>query len=129
MTMQRRKGPSGTSHQSVDDNEKGGKVKRQSQEKTKSTILVLVVFLILGFCALKVFPDSTDFDPLGPGGLRSKARSLLKRRGTGESLLKHPSLLPPDSVYNLKVDDCEGNKVDLEQFAGSVSLIVNVASH
>lgn len=38
-------------------------------------------------------------------------------------------MLPPDSLYNLDVDDCEGNKVSLEQFGGSVSLIVNVASH
>ena len=129
--MLRKKGPSGPSFHRGDDNDKGGKVKRQpqaqSQQRVKSTLLVLAVFALIGFCALNVFKDSTDFDPFGPGGLRSRTRGLLKRKD--DSIFKHPSHLPPDSLYHLDVDDCEGNKVSLEQFGGSVSLIVNVASH
>ena len=126
--MLRKKAPaSGTpSVRRGDDDDKGGKggkVKRQSKETAKSTVLALAVFAIIGFCALAVFKDSTDFDPFGPGGLR--ARGLLKRK---DSVLQNPSHLPPDSLYHLDVDDCEGNKVSLEQFGGMVSLIVNVAS-
>ena len=35
--------------------------------------------------------------------------------------------LPPDSIYRTKVRDIHGNRQDFAQFAGSVSLVVNVA--
>ena len=36
-------------------------------------------------------------------------------------------LLPPDSIYRVGVQDIHGSWVQLEKFAGSVSLVVNVA--
>jgi hypothetical protein len=40
---------------------------------------------------------------------------------------KEPAL-PPDSVYKLKVKSLDGKDVDLKDFAGKVTLIVNLAS-
>lgn len=103
---------------------KGGKqakVKRQSKERIKSTVLFLVLIGLIGSGALYLFQDSTDFDPFGPGGLR--ARALKKKL-----FFRNPSLLPPDSIYHSVVDDCDGDKVALDQYSGSVALIVNVAS-
>ena len=139
--MLRKKGPSssGSSVRRGDDDvggnkgskDKGGKIiKRQSEQRFKSTVLVLAFFAFIGFCALTVFKDSTDFDPFGSGGgLRTRTRNLLKKKKkTADSVLQNPSHLPPDSIYHLDVDDCDGNKVSLEQYGGMVSLIVNVAS-
>jgi Glutathione peroxidase len=124
-----RKGvPTGVSNKSRDDDgkvgdEKGGKVKRQTKERVKSTLLFLFLFASLGLGALYIFQDSTDFDPLGPGGYLRAARVLKKT-----PFFRNPSMLPPDSIYHLSVNDCNGDPVNLEQFSGSVSLIVNVAS-
>jgi Glutathione peroxidase len=103
--------------------EKGGKVKRQTKERVKSTLLFLFLFASFGLGALYVFQDSTDFDPLGAGGYLRAARVLKKA-----AFFRNPSMLPPDSIYHLSVDDCNGEHVNLEQYSGSVSLIVNVAS-
>jgi Glutathione peroxidase len=40
---------------------------------------------------------------------------------------KEPAL-PPDSVYKLKAKSLDGKDVDLKDFAGKVTLIVNLAS-
>jgi len=40
---------------------------------------------------------------------------------------KEPAL-PPDSIYKLKVKSLDGKDVDLKDFAGKVTLIVNLAS-
>ena len=108
------------------DDEKGGKMKRQSQARMKSTLVFLATFCLIGAGALYAFQDSTDFDPFGPGGLRSRGLKRFQRKTSNE---KEPSLLlPPDSIYHLSVDDCDGEPVSLDQYSGSVSLIVNVAS-
>jgi len=36
-------------------------------------------------------------------------------------------LLPPDSIYRTKIEDIHGNNQQLMDYAGSVSLVVNVA--
>lgn len=39
----------------------------------------------------------------------------------------HTNQLPPDSIYRAKVTDIHGTLQDMHQYAGSISLIVNVA--
>lgn len=120
-------GPAAKAHyDSSGLDKKGGKqakAKRQSKQRAQSTILFLLIIGVTCCGALYYFQDSTDFDPFGPGGLRSRA---LKKT---QKFYGHPSLLPPDSIYHLSVEDCEGEKISLEQYTGSVSLVVNVASH
>ncbi|HVE43047.1 MAG TPA: hypothetical protein VNM14_24440 [Planctomycetota bacterium] len=41
---------------------------------------------------------------------------------------KKEPVLPPDSIYKLKVKSLDGKDVDLKDFAGKVTLIVNLAS-
>jgi hypothetical protein len=36
--------------------------------------------------------------------------------------------LPPDSLYNLKTKTLDGTDIDLKDFAGKVTLVVNLAS-
>ena len=127
--MLRKALPTGVNNKGRDDDgkvgdEKGGKVKRQTKESVKSTLLFLFLFASFGMGALYVFKDSTDFDPLGPGGYLRAARVLKKT----PLFFRNPSMLPPDSIYHLEVDDCNGDSVHLEQYSGFVSLIVNVAS-
>lgn len=117
-----------SSTSTYDDDKKSSKVQRQSKERAKSTLLFLLMIGVLCCGALYTFQDSTDFDPFGPGGLRASANRVLKKK-LPKLPLKNPSLLPPDSIYQLSVDDCDGNKVSLDQFSGSVALVVNVASH
>ena len=37
--------------------------------------------------------------------------------------------LPENSIYRLKMTDVTGNEIDLSQFSGMVSLVVNTACH
>jgi len=37
--------------------------------------------------------------------------------------------LPENSIYRLTLTDVTGNQVDMSQFAGMVSLVVNTACH
>ena len=98
-----RKSGRGSATSSRYDDEKGGKVKRQTKQRIKSTLLFLATFALVGAGALYMFRDSTDFDPFGPGLLRGRS---LKR----QILVSNPSLLPPDSIYHISVEDCDGNK-------------------
>jgi hypothetical protein len=41
---------------------------------------------------------------------------------------KKEPVLPPDSIYKLKVKTLDGKDADLKDFAGKVTLIVNLAS-
>ena len=108
-----------------DDNEKGNKIMRQDVARTKSTVLFVGFMCFLAAGALLVFQDSTDFDVFRGDGKYSLRRMRgLKKAGE----VKRHTLLPPDSIYHLQAKDCDGNSIDLEQFAGSVSLVVNVAS-
>lgn len=119
-------GQSGPPKSRYDDDNKGGKqakLQRQSKERVKSTLLFLLLLGVIGCGALYAFQDSTDFDPFGPGFLRTR---LLKKK---KLVYQNPALLPPDSIYHLSVNDCNGESVSLDQFSGSVALIVNVASH
>jgi hypothetical protein len=41
---------------------------------------------------------------------------------------KKPVALPPDSLYLLKTKTLDGKDADLKDFAGKVTLVVNLAS-
>jgi hypothetical protein len=41
---------------------------------------------------------------------------------------KKEPVLPPDSLYKLKTKTLDGKDLDLKDFAGKVTLIVNLAS-
>lgn len=112
-----------------DNDEKGNKMKRQEQARVKSTILFLIVFCFIAGIAMLSFNDSTDWHPFRGDGkfsssLRSKMRELQNKHNSKKSSstggVKRHTLLPPDSIYHLQVEDCEHNKVDLEEFAGKV---------
>ena len=44
-----------------------------------------------------------------------------------ERILPHQLSLPPDSIYRTKVEDIHGERKQLMEYSGSVSLVVNVA--
>jgi hypothetical protein len=46
----------------------------------------------------------------------------------GQDKKKKEPVLPADSVYKLKAKSLDGKDVDLKDFAGKVTLIVNLAS-
>ncbi len=46
----------------------------------------------------------------------------------GQDKKKKEPVLPPDSLYKLKAKSLDGKDADLKDFAGKVTLIVNLAS-
>ena len=56
------------------------------------------------------------------------ALSLAALPGWGQDKKKKEPVLPADSVYKLKTKTLDGKDADLKDFAGKVTLIVNLAS-
>ena len=46
----------------------------------------------------------------------------------GQDKKKKEPVLPPDSIYKLKAKTLDGKDADLKDYAGKVTLIVNLAS-
>lgn len=106
------------------DDEKGAKITNQKVQRAKSTVLFLGFVCLIGMVALYSFKDSTDFHPFSEGYLRARG---LKKKDSSTSLLQYDSELPQNSIYRVSVKGAEGDLVDLDQFSGMVSLVVNTA--
>lgn len=117
------RGNAPTSQLEDDYDGKGKKISHQRLARTKNTILFLAVFCLVGIAALYAFRDSTDFHPFSDGYLRARA---LKSRYS-RSMMQDANDIPYDSIYRLTVNDANGEPFALDQFSGSVSLVVNVA--
>ena len=63
---------------------------------------------------------------LAPKGEQSVSTAAAAKKSSGHHH-QPTELLPPDSIYRVGVQDIQGSWVQLDKFAGSVSLVVNVA--
>jgi len=57
----------------------------------------------------------------------SKHMEEIKKNSNDRYQQQENRLLPPDSIYRTKIEDIHGNYQQLMDYAGSVSLVVNVA--
>jgi len=114
----------GRSGRSLDDNEKGSKIKRHKDSQTKAIFFCLGIIALLGVIA-KV--EVNHLHKVTSKRLRAPSRTLAKKKEAIVELPLAVDFLPPHSIYKLEVEDIYGKMVDFAKFRGMVTLIVNVA--
>jgi hypothetical protein len=56
------------------------------------------------------------------------ATALVAVPASAQDKKKKEPVLPADSLYNIKTKTLDGKDIDLKDFAGKVTLVVNLAS-
>jgi hypothetical protein len=147
----------GTTHPD-DIGEKGDKIRRRAAQARARNVLMVVGLFLLAFFAtfsqvqytskrkhendepggsLRIANDKaveTDVQENVPQAIE-KAEVIEQREAAVENeesaddfFLPHAHL-PENSIYRLQMEDVTGNSIDLGQFSGMVSLVVNTACH
>jgi hypothetical protein len=100
-----------------DHDEKGGKVRRQEQARRRAykNAIACVSSLVLVFLVTLLQVHS----PVENAGMLLRSQKAARERAI--------RMLPSNSIYRLAVPDAAGRDVDLSQFAGRVTLVVNTA--
>lgn len=107
----------------LDDGEKGAKLRRETAMRNKKVILSVLLSLI----AIVVTLNTTTFVD------NKTIQQLRYRQGAGfhepglEARRIEADSLPPNSIYNLEVENQQGKLVSLRQYAGNITLVVNTA--
>jgi hypothetical protein len=99
---------------SIEDDEKGNKLRKRDQNRA-TQVAVFLGILSLIFLVATVKLHHTPHK-----------RSV--RLGTKVTMETQKTHLPPNSIYRLSAKNGSGTQTPLEQYAGMVSLVVNVAS-
>ncbi len=112
-----------TDSSSADDGEKGAKLLREKETRNKRLILTFLLSMVaIAVTLTAASVSSVDTFP-----------RLRYRQGAGfhepglEARRVEADSLPPDSIYNLEVEDNQGHMVSLRQYAGNITLVVNTA--
>ena len=149
--------PSAQTHGHLDDNEKGDKLrKRAAQARFRNILMVIGLFMLAFFATVSQvqytqqrraqpslrIPGGRDrSEDLTPEQVAERAASAAKAKEdmneeeideeplTVDDFFEPNAHLPENSIYRLKLPDVTGNQVDMSQFAGMVSLVVNTACH
>ena len=130
------------------DDEGSTKIHKRKQQRSSNTKAIAVTFVCalialgtLFFVADKVRTDGEIYAKTPNGsilvGSKKKEASVVGGSDGGSSssisneqqrfLSQQNRLLPPDSIYRSNIMDIHGNQQQLMKYAGSISLIVNVA--
>jgi hypothetical protein len=112
-----------TTHLDLPSNDDAGISKIHKSKKAGPNLSTIAVAVLCGIAAIgtllyfsgKVSPSS------------GRERTLDKKGGGSQRFMAEQIALPPDSIYRTKVQDIHSDWQELNQYAGSVSLIVNVA--
>jgi hypothetical protein len=128
----------------ADDNEITSKIHKKKYNKQRyqrgSSIAIAAVCSLIAFGTL-YFVAKYVSSMISIGGTKSRSTSASIHHQQRKTILAennnvnedkynhhhHTNQLPPDSIYRAKVTDMHGTLQDLHQYAGSISLIVNVA--
>ena len=127
----------------ADDNEDTSKIhkKKNKQGQRGSSIAIAAVCSLIAFGTL-YFVAKYVSSMINIGGTKSsRSTSASIHHQQRKTILAennnvdadkynhhhHTNQLPPDSIYRAKVTDIHGTLQDMHQYAGSISLIVNVA--
>eukprot|EP00977_Amphora_coffeiformis_P022140 scaffold10526_cov139-Amphora_coffeaeformis.AAC.3 len=147
--------PSAQTHGHLDDNEKGDKLRRRAaQARFRNVLMVLGLFMLAFFATVSQVqytqqrraqpslripggrdrPHSDDLTPEQVAKLAAKAKDEEETDEEQQPLVvddffQPHAHLPENSIYRLTLTDVTGNQVDMSQFAGMVSLVVNTACH
>jgi hypothetical protein len=93
-----------------DDDEKGGKLRRQAQTRVQNALISLVVLSVIFLISMVHLRHASN-----------TAASLASLLRAG------PRPLPANSIYRLSALDIFNDVVPFNQFIGKVTLIVNTA--
>jgi uncharacterized membrane protein len=104
------------------DDEKEVKV-RQHQESRLVRVVFFFGMLCFVFIVAIVKLNHSPSNKYHSASIRRRQKQTLVRQQPDANVL-----LPLNSIYRLFVQDNQGQEVSLEQYAGMVSLVVNVAS-
>lgn len=113
-----------TNSANSDDGEKGAKLRRETATRNKKVILSLLLSMLAIGVTITATTMLSSVDNIP---------KLRYRQGDGfhepglEARRIEADLLPPDSIYNLEVEDQHGKLVSLRQYAGNITLVVNTA--
>lgn len=131
---------------SADDNENTSKIhkkknKQRGSQQRGSSIAIATVCSLIAFGTL-YFVAKYVSSMVNIGGAKSRSTTASIHHQQRKTLLAennnnvdadkynhhhYTNQLPPDSIYRAKVTDIHGTLQDLHQYAGSISLVVNVA--
>ena len=104
-----------------DDGEKGAKLQRETASRNKKVVFSL---LLSAIAILITITASSTIDDLPK--LRYRQNAGFHEPGLEARRIEADSL-PPDSIYNLEIEDQQGKLVSLRQYAGNITLVVNTA--
>jgi len=128
----------------ADDNENTFKIHKKKNNKQRyqrgSSIAIAAICSLIAFGTL-YFVAKYVSSMISIGGTKSRSTGSIHHQQRKTILAEnnnvdedkynhhhhHTNQLPPDSIYRAKVTDIHGTLQDLHQYAGSISLIVNVA--
>jgi len=105
-------------HLDLDDGTDGAPTKISHKKKPSSSVGSIICSLMFSFTVLGALYYV-------PQMIKNSSVSNVARKI--ESVKSAAQMLPPDSIYRAGMQDLRGDWVPLEKFAGSVSLVVNVA--
>jgi hypothetical protein len=109
----RSKGQS-VSSPSIEDDEKAGKLRQRDQNRAMQVVLFLGILSLIFLVAIVKLHHTPH------------KRSM--RHGYKATMETQKTFLPPNSIYRLSAENGSGTPTSLVQYAGMVSLVVNVAS-
>jgi hypothetical protein len=102
-----------------------GSSKIHKPKTTKSTAdLAKAIFCALAALGTLYYNYDRVFGRYGKSGMEKSAESSHHKK---ERVLPQQNSLPPDSIYRAKMEDIHGEWKQLMNYAGSVSLVINVA--
>jgi hypothetical protein len=104
-----------------DEDSKVGKVQTAEQRRTTFVLGLLGFLCFLFLIGMVKLNHNRSYR--GPYSLRRQQEEKSNQQQANAALF-----LPPQSIYRVSVENGEGEMTSLEQFAGKVSLVVNVAS-
>ena len=99
----------------IDPDEKAAKLKREKAARTRKILLGMALFSVA--VTVGVTHIST----------KQQRKRNIKIRQQMKEVIPDVKVLPDDSIYNLQVENQQGEMVSLSQYAGNVSVVVNTA--
>jgi len=110
-------GKESPSSPTFNDDEKAGKLRQRQESRVVKAFFFLGLLVLVFLVAIVKLHHTPKYRSVG-----------VRRRHSQEAVAQKHNLLPLQSIYRLSVENKDGQQESLEQYAGMVSLVVNVAS-
>jgi hypothetical protein len=116
-----------STHLDLVDDDGIGSSKIHRPKTTKSTAdLARAIFCAVAALGTLYYNYDRVFGQYSKSGM-GKGTEVMSSHHKKERVLPQQNSLPPDSIYRAKMEDIHGEWKQLMDYAGSVSLVINVA--